>query len=179
MKARDNHKKDSEAQNKRDKAEALHELQLAMQLQNQEVRKREREIMMQVMMNSMLGVNSAEAEEERLLQRAIEESKNAAPDDPNNPNPDNMTYEQLLALEESNGKVSKGLTKAQINSLPEKMWLNRGDAEEESCSICFDNFERRQKIKKLPMCGHEYHSSCLNKWLNEQKRCPMCNEEVI
>ena len=67
MKARDNHKKDSEAQNKRDKAEALHELQLAMQLQNQEVRKREREIMMQVMMNSMLGVNSAEAEEERLL----------------------------------------------------------------------------------------------------------------
>lgn len=67
MKARDSHKKDSEAQNKRDKAEALHELQLAMQLQNQEVRKREREIMMQVMMNSMLGVNSAEAEEERLL----------------------------------------------------------------------------------------------------------------
>jgi len=30
---------------------------------------------MQVMMNSMGGINSAEAEEERLLQRAIEESK--------------------------------------------------------------------------------------------------------
>jgi len=32
-------------------------------------------MMMQVMMNSMGGINSAEAEEERLLQRAIEESK--------------------------------------------------------------------------------------------------------
>jgi hypothetical protein len=63
--------------------------------------------MMQVMMQSMAGQDSVEEEEQRLLQRAIEESKNDA--DPNNPNTDNMTYEQLLELEERNGKVSKGL----------------------------------------------------------------------
>ena len=66
--------------------------------------------MMQVMMNSMMGQNGVEAEEERLLQRAIEESKTAEDAaNPNNPNPDQMTYEQLLELEENNGKVSKGL----------------------------------------------------------------------
>jgi len=64
--------------------------------------------MMQVIMNSMIGASSAEAEEERLLQRAIEESKNESYD-PSMPNTDNMTYEQLLELEENNGKVSKGL----------------------------------------------------------------------
>lgn len=49
--------------------------------------------MMQVMMNSMLGgANSAQAEEERLLQRAIEESK-AENHDPSRPNVDEMTYE--------------------------------------------------------------------------------------
>jgi hypothetical protein len=63
--------------------------------------------MMQVMMQSMAGQDSVEEEEQRLLQRAIEESKNDA--DPNNPNTDNMTYEQLLELEERNGKVRKGL----------------------------------------------------------------------
>lgn len=31
--------------------------------------------MMQVMMNSLIGENSAEAEEDRLLKRALEESK--------------------------------------------------------------------------------------------------------
>ena len=60
------------------------------------------------MMNSMMGQNGIEAEEERLLARALEESKNEVVD-PNNPNPDQMTYEQLLELEENNGKVSKGL----------------------------------------------------------------------
>ena len=48
---------------------------MAMQMQSQEIKNRERDMMMQVMMNSMGGGNSAEAEEERLLQRAIEESK--------------------------------------------------------------------------------------------------------
>lgn len=54
---------------------------VSIHMQHQEARQREKEIMMQVMMNSMvegglgLGSGSAEAEEERLLQRAIEESK--------------------------------------------------------------------------------------------------------
>ena len=37
---------------------------------------------------------SAEAEEQRMLQRAIEESKRD--NDPNQPDVDNMNYEQLL-----------------------------------------------------------------------------------
>ena len=148
-------------------------------MQNQEIKNRERDMMMQVMMNSMGGVNSAEAEEERLLARAIEESKQSAPDDPSNPNTDNMTYEQLLELEENNGKVSKGLKAYEINRIPEKLWMKKSDCEESSCSICFDNFERAQKIKKLKNCGHEYHSTCITKWLKDEKRCPVCNKDVI
>ena len=54
------------------------------------------------MMNSMIGGlgGGIEDEEERLLKRAIEESKASCPSDRNNPNPDIMTYEQLLELEE-------------------------------------------------------------------------------
>jgi len=40
------------------------------------------------MMNSMIGNTGVEAEEERLLQRAIEDSKNDDVIDPSNPNPD-------------------------------------------------------------------------------------------
>ncbi len=48
------------------------------------------------------------ADEERQLMRVIEESKNSA--DPNNPDIDNMTYEQLLDMGDAAGKVSKGLS---------------------------------------------------------------------
>ena len=153
---------------------------MALHLQHQEARARERDMMMQVMMNSMLEAGAgAEAEEQRQIQRAIEESKQSCPQDPHNPNVENMTYEQLLELEEKSGKVSKGLTLAMVRKIPEKLWLSSADSEEQSCSICFDAFERRQKVKKLTRCGHEYHSGCLDKWLQNEKRCPICNEEVI
>ena len=53
-----------------------------------------------------------------------------------------MTYEQLMELEERNGKVSKGLSKAQINSIRERAWMRPGDTTEDTCSICFDGFEK-------------------------------------
>ena len=70
---------------------------------------REKQMIMMTMMDSLTGANGVEAEEERLLQQAIEASRGEA-NDPNNPDPDRMTYEQLMELEDRNGKVSKGLT---------------------------------------------------------------------
>lgn len=83
-----------------------------MSMQRAEMREREKQMIMMTMMDSMMGANSAEAEEQRLIQQAIEASRGEG--DPNNPNVDNMTYEQLLELENNNGKVSKGLTPACI-----------------------------------------------------------------
>ena len=67
------------------------------------------------MLNAMKEASSAaqaEQEEQRLLQHAIEESKAMASGagDPSNPDVDSMTYEQLIELGESAGKVSKGCT---------------------------------------------------------------------
>ena len=38
-----------------------------------------------------------------------------------------MTYEQLLELEENNGKVSKGLKPSQIKKIPERTWMKASD----------------------------------------------------
>ena len=66
----------------------------------------------------------AQAEEERLLQRAIEESKNDAPaNDPNNPDVDRMTYEQLMELGDNAGHVSRGYNKKEINSIKQNIWF--------------------------------------------------------
>jgi len=46
-------------------------------------------------------------EEDAMIRRVMEESKFQA--DPNNPDVDNMTYEQLLALEEKSGAENRGL----------------------------------------------------------------------
>jgi hypothetical protein len=77
-------------------------------MEEQERRERDRQLFMQMMMmgGSPIAVMVNNQEEERALQRALEESRRANANDP-----DNMTYEQLLELGDRVGKVSKGLTK--------------------------------------------------------------------
>ena len=59
-----------------------------------------------------------------------------------------MTYEQLLELEEENGKVSKGLKPAQIAKLKEKVWRKVSDTakKETKCTICMEKFKMNDKF---------------------------------
>jgi len=44
------------------------------------------------------------------------------------------------------------------------------------CCICLDEFEHGKcKMSELP-CGHRFHSSCIQEWLNNSNidRCPLC-----
>lgn len=44
-----------------------------------------------------------------------------------------------------------------------------------NCTICFEKI----KISKILSCGHEYHSECINKWLDINKSCPLCRNIII
>ena len=44
---------------------------------------------------------------------------------------------------------------------------------DEICSICIESVKNK-RVKILP-CGHRYHVSCINKWLNSKKNtCAKC-----
>ena len=60
------------------------------------MRKKEKEMLMHAMFNNVFGQCNEDIVEEKMLQKAIEESKIEAINDPNNPNTDLMNYEQLL-----------------------------------------------------------------------------------
>ena len=93
------------------------------------------------------------------------------------PNPDRMTYEQLLQLENNVGNVSRGLSEKQIEILPVSHYL-KANFDEKDCVICQESFKTLEKIKKLPCC-HFFHVNCIDTWLRQEKKCPFCNKEVI
>eukprot|EP00111_Clytia_hemisphaerica_P017468 TCONS_00051698-protein len=47
----------------------------------------------------------------------------------------------------------------------------------ERCSICLENYACKDKVMKLS-CEHIFHKPCLLKWLQREKRCPLCQAEV-
>lgn len=92
------------------------------------------------------------------------------------PNPDKMSYEQLLQLEEEVGSVNKGLTKEKIKKIPVKPFHKALFDDNLDCIICMEKFEENEKVKQL-LCGHIFHGDCIDKWLEKEKKCPFCKSE--
>lgn len=42
------------------------------------------------------------------------------------------------------------------------------------CSICIEEIKHSEVFLILPVCGHRFHYTCVNPWLEENKTCPMC-----
>ncbi|CAO2183964.1 unnamed protein product [Urochloa humidicola] len=93
--------------------------------------------------------------------------------------PDEYSYEELIALGEVVGTESKGLSADTIASLPLLTYQaqDKQEGNMEQCVICRVEFDEGETLVALP-CKHPYHSECINQWLQLNKVCPMCSAEV-
>ncbi|WOL17235.1 E3 ubiquitin-protein ligase [Canna indica] len=93
--------------------------------------------------------------------------------------PDEYSYEELVALGEIVGTESRGLSSDTIAALPSVNYKaeNVQDDNVEQCVICRLEYEDGESLVLLS-CKHKYHSECINKWLQINKVCPVCNAEV-
>ena len=92
------------------------------------------------------------------------------------PNVDNMTYEELLELEEKMGKVSKGLNDEEIKNLKQEKFI-KNKFLEEKCIICQFDFKELETIIILP-CNHCFHFDCIKPWIIKEHYCPLCKKDI-
>ncbi|GMY28703.1 probable E3 ubiquitin-protein ligase RHG1A isoform X1 [Fagus crenata] len=88
---------------------------------------------------------------------------------------DNMSYEELLALEERIGNVSTGLSEETIlNRLRQRKHIAVGSPlEGEPCCICQEEYKDGDNLGTLE-CGHDFHTNCVKQWLTHKNLCPIC-----
>ncbi|KAJ7558326.1 hypothetical protein O6H91_04G033700 [Diphasiastrum complanatum] len=99
---------------------------------------------------------------------------------------DNMSYEELLALEERIGNVCTGLTEDGISEKLKTIKYSSQDASATSplqetvvkCSICQEEYEEGDNLGYLD-CGHSYHAICIKQWLVKKNQCPVCKASAF
>lgn len=89
----------------------------------------------------------------------------------------NLSYEELLELQERLGRVPTGLSDREIRSLPIQTYESTEDGA--FCVICQLDIEEEQKIITLPKCGHIFHQNCVGQWLKDNRSCPACRQRVF
>lgn len=120
---------------------------------------------------------------ERMLQMA---GIGTADEDPylsdDSVDPDEMSYEQLQALGDTVGVVSRAAAHDIMDSLHKTSYAqHQPDHNQESCTeqctVCCMEFEAADEVCVLG-CNHCYHTSCIAQWLKHSKECPICHKEV-
>eukprot|EP00347_Sterkiella_histriomuscorum_P018606 403344875 len=71
-----------------------------------------------------------------------------------------------------------------ISLIKEKIFDRRMDEfKQNECVICFEDFQKGVKVRKIPTCRHLFHTTCIDGWFQskiqeELHKCPLCNGEI-
>jgi len=92
---------------------------------------------------------------------------------------DNMSMDELMELQERMGGdvkigvASTNLQRFECITIGCKEDIQKFDFR---CPICIVEYEIGDQVRTLP-CHHAYHTGCIDKWLNEHVKCPICKKD--
>lgn len=83
--------------------------------------------------------------------------------------------QQLFSMQDA------GLESAMIEELPVFSYKAAmgGLKEGADCAICLCEFVGDDQLRLLPLCGHAFHTECIDTWLFSHSTCPLCRTLLL
>jgi hypothetical protein len=91
-------------------------------------------------------------------------------------------YERLLTLDNVS-VAKKGLSVDAMarRGVVTRAWAEKktpsDDADAPRCAVCLESFSRGDWVSRLP-CTHQYHRTCIERWLSSHVECPVCRVDL-
>ncbi|XP_044460626.1 RING-H2 finger protein ATL32-like [Mangifera indica] len=69
-----------------------------------------------------------------------------------------------------------GLEPVTIANFPTKKYSDQFFAavEDAQCAVCLSEYHCEDTLRILPYCGHSFHVTCIDIWLQQHYTCPVC-----
>merc|ERR1719198_1456605 len=52
-----------------------------------------------------------------------------------------------------------------------------GAGQTETCTVCQESLQEGERVRILP-CLHRYHQTCIDRWLQQSRACPVCKYPI-
>ncbi|CAK9154041.1 unnamed protein product [Ilex paraguariensis] len=69
-----------------------------------------------------------------------------------------------------------GLDPLVVANFPTKKYSDPlfSSAKDAQCTVCLVEYYKEDTLRILPFCGHSYHATCIDIWLQQHSTCPIC-----
>ena len=124
------------------------------------------------------------SEDYEALQRALGENEFEADEQGSD---GDLSYDAMLDLGDRIGDVKTErwamIAAAEVSKLPTFQYSSvtenniaaKIDDGEHKCLVCQFDYEHKEELRRLP-CGHCFHTTCVDVWLQEKDVCPYCRQ---
>ena len=90
---------------------------------------------------------------------------------------------QVPQPEPSRAPSKTALSELELNALPSTAYEPRTPDgkhghDREECSICLASLQPGDVVRRL-QCTHCFHKQCIDRWLTQRARCPLCNGNPV
>ncbi|KAI4370699.1 hypothetical protein MLD38_019020 [Melastoma candidum] len=70
----------------------------------------------------------------------------------------------------------QGIESAVVASFPTEKYTEDlfSSPEDTQCAVCLSEYNLEEVLRILPNCGHSFHASCVDRWLQQHTTCPVC-----
>ena len=79
---------------------------------------------------------------------------------------------------EDSAPRESGASDDALARMPTRVFSETDSAETPTCAVCMCDAEAGDTLRRLP-CGHEFHKTCVDRWLAGHRTCPMCKSDVV
>ncbi|PON85117.1 43kDa postsynaptic protein [Trema orientale] len=73
-----------------------------------------------------------------------------------------------------------GLEPVVVASFPTKKYSDAffSSSEDAQCTACLEEYHDDDVLRILPYCGHSFHVTCIDIWLQQHSTCPICRTSL-
>jgi len=89
-----------------------------------------------------------------------------------------MNFIQALRAFEDESARKGAASDAAIGALPRRVIARGDEGLGVTCAVCLESHEIGQRVVGLP-CGHDFHGSCVERWLKRRDCCPVCRRSIV
>lgn len=88
-----------------------------------------------------------------------------------------QNFDEIITNLLNNFEHSQGLQKQEAQRVPITNVTQKQVDNGAQCTTCMDTFNLDEEVAQLN-CNHIFHKLCITPWLERQKTCPICRQEV-